>query len=64
MRGRRRAANLYDDYGLGECDLPCRGKEGAGVADRLHVDDNAARAWIVAKVGNEVAPADIEHRSD
>ena len=35
-----------------------------GVADRFHVDEDAARARVVAEVVDQVAPADVEHRAD
>ena len=35
-----------------------------GVADRLHVDDDAVGAGIAAEVVHQVAPVDVEHGAD
>ena len=41
-----------------------RREERPGVADRLHVDDDALGVRVVAEVVDQVAPADVEHRPD
>jgi hypothetical protein len=58
------ATGLDDDDRLGERHLPRGRQEGARVADRLHVDDDALRARVVAEVVDDVAPADVEHRAE
>jgi len=67
VRGRsarrlRRATRLDDDDRLGQRHLARGGQEGARIADRLHVDQDRARAGVVAQVVDDVAPADIGHR--
>ena len=66
MRGRglgRRlgAPCLDDDDRLGERDFARRRQEAAGVADRLHVDDNGFGALVLAKIVDQVAPVHVEH---
>ena len=57
------AAGLDDDDRLGQRHFAGGGQERAGVADGFHVDDNAAGARIVAQMIDQVAPADIDHRT-
>ena len=55
------AAGFDDDDGLGEGHFAGGGQEGAGVANAFHVDDDALGVRIVAEVGDQIAPADIQH---
>ena len=59
-----RPTGLDDDDRLGQRDLARGRQEGARVADRLHVDDDAGRVRVVAEVVDDVAPADVEHRAE
>ena len=52
----------YDDR-LAESNLASCGKEGSRVTHRFHVYENALGVGIVAEIIDEIAPADIEHRS-
>jgi len=64
FRGGFGAAGLEHDNRLRKRDL-ARGREKlAGIADRFHIDDDAARPGIVAQILDQVTPAHIEHRSD
>ena len=58
------AAGLDDDDGLGQGHLACRRQEGPGVADRLHVEEDALGIRVVAEVVDQITPADVEHRPD
>ena len=58
------AARLDHDDRLASAPPRAPPKEGAGVADRLHVDQDALRVRVVAEVVDQVAPADVEHRAD
>ena len=64
LRGSFGAAGLNHDDGLGEGDLAGGGQERARIADRFHVEDDAARARVVSEVIDKVAPTHIEHRAD
>jgi hypothetical protein len=55
------AARLDDDDGLGKSHFARGRKEGTGVADAFHVDENGAGLGIVAQVVDEIAPAHIAH---
>ncbi len=59
----RRAAGLDHDDRLVQSDFTRRGQERARIADRFHVNHDAARVGIVAEVIDEVSPTDIHHRS-
>ena len=61
--GRIGSSRLDDNDRLVQRHFPRRGKERTGVADGLHVNQNALGAWIVAEIINQIAPVHIEHRS-
>ena len=69
MRRRRLSGRLcascldYDDR-LAQRNFPRRREKRARIAHRLHVHNDALRAWIIPQVVDQVAPVDIEHRSD
>lgn len=48
------AAALDQHDRLGERHFPRRREEGAGIADRLHINDDAAGGGIVAQVGDQI----------
>src|SRR5690606_7496090 len=58
------AACLDNDDWLVKCNLTSSRDKGTSVADRLHVQHNAAGVWIVTKVIDQIAPAHIEHGAD
>src|SRR5271157_5563550 len=64
LGGGRTATRLDHNDGLGKPYFPRRRKESAGVADRLHIDDDASCARVIAEIVNQVAPANIRHRAD
>jgi hypothetical protein len=57
-------AGLDDDDRLGQGHLAGGREEGPGVPDRLHVDDDALGRRVVAEVGDQVAPAHVEHGAE
>ncbi len=64
LRRLGRPAGLDDDDRLRESHLASGREEGAGVADRLHVDDDAPGRRVVSEVVDDVAPAHVEHRAE
>src|ERR671910_1669060 len=48
-------------YRFGQGDLAGRREERTGVADRLHVDDDALRIGVVAEVVDQVSPTYVHH---
>src|SRR5829696_293318 len=56
-----RASGFDHYYRFGQGDLAGRREERAGVADRLHVDHDALRLWVVAEVVDQVSPANVHH---
>ena len=64
LRRLRRAPRFDDDDGLGQRHF-ARGREKRpGVADRLHIDDDAFGVRIVAEMVDQIPPAHIEHRAE
>src|SRR5918997_515789 len=66
MGGRRFARGLRSSgfdhyYRFGQGDFTGRREKGAGVADRLHVDDDALRIRVVAEIVDQVSPAYVHH---
>src|SRR3974390_82847 len=58
------ASNLDHDDWFSERHFSRCGKECTRVADRFHINQDAARIEIVSKVEDQVPPPDIKHRSD
>ncbi len=58
------APGLDDNNRLGQRDFTGGREKRPCIADRFHVDDNALGAWIIAQVMDQIAPADIQHRTD
>ncbi len=57
-------AGLDHDDLLGPADAAGGAEELAHVADRLHVQDDAARGRVVGEVVDQVGEIDVEHRAD
>ena len=54
-------AGFENNNGLGERHLTGRGEKRAGVADRFHVDDDAARVGVIAQIVDQITPVHVEH---
>ncbi len=61
LGGLRGASRLDDDDRLGPGDFARGAEEAARIADRLHVSHDRGGARIVAEVGNQIAPAHVQH---
>ena len=55
------AAGFDDDDRFAEGNFARGGEEGASVADGFHVEKDALGVVVGAEVGEEIAPADVEH---
>ncbi len=55
------ASGLDHDDGLVESHFARRGEECAGITDGLHVDDDAARVWVITEVIDEIRPSHVQH---
>jgi hypothetical protein len=58
------SADFDGDDRFRERDFPRSRKKRTRVADRLHVEQDAARVRIVAEMINQIAPVHIGHGAD